>query len=48
MTKPVKVSFVANIQSKHAKEGRKVIEIPPKERKKFDVQAPVKVTLESI
>lgn len=44
----VKVAFVANIQSKHAKEGRKVIEIPPKERKKFSVQDAVKVTIESI
>ena len=45
----VKVSetFYANIQSKHAEQGRKVIELPPEIRKKFKPGDHVKVTVES-
>jgi len=43
----VKESFYANIQSKHAEQGRKVIELPPEVRKKFKPGDHVKVTVES-
>ena len=43
----MKQVFYANIQSKHAEKGRKVIELPPKEREKFDIGDHVKVTVES-
>ncbi len=45
MTK--KETFYANIQSKHAEQGRKVIELSPEIREKFKVAEHVKVTVES-
>ena len=42
-----KESFYVNIQSKHAEQGRKVIELPPDVRGKYKVGAHVKVTIET-
>jgi len=43
----MKKTFYANIQSKHEKQGRKVIELPPDIREEFEVADHVKVTVES-
>ena len=42
-----KETFYANIQSKHAEQGRKVIELSPDIRTEFEVGQHVKVTVES-
>ena len=47
MVKSSKETFFANIQSKHAEQGRKVIELIPDVRDKFSVGDHVKVTVET-
>ena len=47
MVKACKETFYANVQSKHAEQGRKVIELSPDIRELFKVGQHVKVTIES-